>query len=156
MVRFSRFQARSQNLPPWIPKKERFNTLDTTINHVKLIDVFQNFTSVLVWYCHTLVQIYVVVYKVFQKLYRDVSRKVVIFRIGKYIYWSEMTACLRACRCKFINSWKVLVCFNCDRYGLSQLHSFFNTHVHTDRLTTCPPRSLPPFERQEKDNNNAC
>ena len=80
----------SQNLPPWKAKKERFNTLDATINHVKLIDVFQNFTSVLVWYCHTLVQIYVVVYKVFQKLYRDVSRKVVIFRIGKYIYWSEM------------------------------------------------------------------
>ena len=65
----------SQNLPPWKAKKERFNTLDATINHVKLIDVFQYFTSVLVWRCHTLVQIYVVVYKVFQKLYRHVSEK---------------------------------------------------------------------------------
>ena len=29
-------------------REERFNTLDATINHVKLIDVFQYFTSVLV------------------------------------------------------------------------------------------------------------
>ena len=68
----------SQNLPPWKAKKERFNTFDTTINHVKLIDAFQYFNSMLTWHCHTIMRIYVVVYKILKKLHGDVSRKVVI------------------------------------------------------------------------------
>jgi len=66
-------------------------TYRCTINHVKLIDAFQYFnSSMLAWHCHTIMRIYVVVYKILKKLHGDVSRKVVIFRIGKYIYWSEM------------------------------------------------------------------
>ena len=34
-----------QSLPRWKAKKERFNTFDAIVNHVKRIDTFQNFLS---------------------------------------------------------------------------------------------------------------
>ena len=81
-----------QSLPRWKSKKERFNTFDAIVNHVKRIDTFQNFNSVLIWHRRTIVQIFVVVYKVLQKLQRDVSQNIVIFQMCKYIYWLEMTS----------------------------------------------------------------
>ena len=82
-----------QSLPRWKSKKERFNTFDAIVNHVKRIDTFQNFNSVLVWCHHTIVQISVVVYKVFQKLQGDVSQNIVIFRCVKIFTDREEKVC---------------------------------------------------------------
>ena len=79
-----------QSLPRWKAKKERFNTFDAIVNHVKRIDTFQNFNSVLVWRRHTIVQISVVVYKALQKLQGDVCQNIGIFQMCKNFYWLEM------------------------------------------------------------------
>ena len=79
-----------QSLPRWKAKKERFNTFDAIVNHVKRIDTFQNFNSVLVWRRHTIVQLYVVVYKVLQKLQGDVSRNIVFQMCKKILVWDEI------------------------------------------------------------------